>query len=108
LHDVRTNFREFSKKRYSSGRWARYFIDRYPELRAIFLGNSSLRRRLSSVIGFSATPLGPLFDLSQNAFNGSLQPVLGRLCWHHLQYRFRSGFRANPSQLSPLAKLKFD
>jgi glycosyltransferase involved in cell wall biosynthesis len=95
LHDVRTNLRLFSQKRYASGQWAGHFVSEYPELRATLFGSSSLRSKISSFVGLSATPLRPLFDARGGALNRLFLPVLGILCWHHLQYRFRTGFCSN-------------
>lgn len=99
LHDVRTTFRQFLQKRYASGQWARYFIDKYPEVRTRFLGTSPWKSGISSMIGFLATPLNPLFDARPGGWNRALLCVLGVLCWHRLQYRFRQGFRANSLNL---------
>jgi len=99
LHDVRTTYRQFSQKRYASGRWARRFISQYPEVGPIFLGSSSWKRRISSMIGFSARPLTPLFDLRIGSMNRGLQGVLGVLCWHRLQYLFRKGYSINSPDL---------
>jgi len=96
LHDVRTTFLQFSQKRYASGQWARRFISKYPEVQRTFLGMSPLRAQISSLIGIWATPLRPLFDVTESPLNRPWLPLLGRLCWHHLQYRFRAGLRANP------------
>src|SRR5260370_1697997 len=92
LHDVRTTFQRFSQKRYASGQWAQYFVNKYPELRAIFFGSSSLRSKISSLVGLSATPLRPLFDAQGGSLSRLFLPVLGVLCCHHLQYSFRTGF----------------
>ena len=109
LHNVRTTFEQFSRKRYASGQWARRFIGKYPEVRATFLGWSPLKIKASNVIGMLAIPLKPLFDLAESPLNRPLQPVLGVLCWHHLQYRFRAGYCANSaSPGSILAKTKSD
>ena len=99
LHDVRTTYRQFSQKRYASGRWARYFIGQYPEVRSTFLGPSSWKSRISSLIGFSAGPLTPLFDLGITPMKRVLQGVLGVLCWHRLQYLFRKGYSTDSPDL---------
>lgn len=109
LHNVRTTFQQFSQKRYASGQWARRFIDMYPEVRATFLGGSPLKMKTSNLIGRLATPLRSLFDLAESPLNRPLQPVLGVLCWHHLQYRFRTGYCANSASAGRiLAKTKSD
>ncbi|HTC94571.1 MAG TPA: glycosyltransferase [Terriglobales bacterium] len=109
LHNVRTTFQQFARKRYASGQWARRFIGKYPEVRATFLGWSPLKIKASNLIGMLATPLKRLFDLAESRLNRPLQPVLGVLCWHHLQYRFRAGYCANSaSPGSILAKTKSD
>jgi len=95
LHNVRTTFRQFSQKRYASGQWARHFIGKYPEVRAVFFGLSPFKTKISSLIGFLATPFTWVFDLAEGTVNRRRLPVLGILCWHHLQYRFRTGYRAN-------------
>jgi GT2 family glycosyltransferase len=109
LHNVRTTFQQFSQKRYASGQWARRFIGKYPEVRATFLGWSPLKMKASNLIGLLATPLRPLFELADGPLNRPLHPVLGVLCWHHLQYRFRTGYCANSVSASRiLAKTKSD
>jgi glycosyltransferase involved in cell wall biosynthesis len=101
LHDVRTTYPQFSQKRYASGRWARYFIGQYPEVRSTFLGSSSWKSRISNLIGFSAGPLSPLFDLRIRPMKRVLQSVLGVLCWHRLQYLFRKGYSTDSPDLRP-------
>jgi GT2 family glycosyltransferase len=95
LHDVRTTFRQFSQKRYASGQWARQFVNMYPEVRRTFLGGSPFKNKISSLVGFLAILLRPLFGMAKGPLNRPLLPALGILCWHHLQYCFRTGFSAN-------------
>jgi GT2 family glycosyltransferase len=95
LHDVQTSYRQFSRKRYASGQWARCFVRHYPEVRPVFLGSSSWKSRISSLVGVATGPLAPLFNLRM----GLMNQVLGVLCWHRLQYLFRKGYNANAPAL---------
>ena len=93
LHDVQLSFEALSRKRYESGRWARHLANKHPELRTVLGGSPSLRAQVSSALGWLATVFRSRFDRPTGQRLRPLVPLLGFLCWHHLQYRFRIGYQ---------------